>query len=186
MGEADRARRLRLVLGWVLLALAAAGLTYGLITLFTADQGPDYRFATQQHLNEQGKYLFYHPPDWEVKDQGTVSRVTSPGGETLVTFGLGPEGDLEAAETAFVTRLQDQYRDVDLAALQVQQVGPNPAVSVAGTGRNAEGIRLRFLAITVGVNERNFSIVVFTAANSDPQKVVPATQEIVNSFRPIG
>ncbi len=186
MGEADRARRLRLVLGWLLLALAAAGLTYGLVTLFTADQGPDYRFATEQHVNQRGRYLFYHPPDWEVKDEGTVSRVTSPGGETLVTFGLGPEGDLEAAETAFVTELQNQYRGVDLQALEVQQVGPNPAVSVAGTGRNNEGVRLRFLAITVGVGGRNFSIGVFTAANSDPQKVVPPSQEIVNSFRPIG
>ncbi|HEX2029996.1 MAG TPA: hypothetical protein VHL78_01150 [Actinomycetota bacterium] len=182
----DRARRFRTIAGWSLVGAAAVIVAIGVVVALTRDDegsGPSYRFATERFVNQEGRYSFYHPPDWEVEEDETVTRVLSPEEHTSVTFGLGAEGDLEAAETEFVERVQATYRRVELFALQQRDVGPYPALSVAGIGTNPEGVRVRFLAITVRAGERNYSIGVFTAAGSDPDEVVPPTQEIVNSFR---
>lgn len=187
-----RSTTTRRIIGGVLLVAAVAGLTFAVLAFLRGSgdgeeptPGPTYRFATERHVNEKGGYSFRHPPTWDVQDQRSVSTVASPRGEIRVTFGLGAEGDPEAAETRFVQEIQSRYRNVELAAIQVDRVGPNPALSVAGTGRVPGGPRIRFLAITVGVEGANYSIGVFTAADSDPERVVPPTQEIVNSFRPL-
>ncbi|MGH2722811.1 MAG: hypothetical protein ACRDI0_00845 [Actinomycetota bacterium] len=183
-----RSRRTRLIVGGALVVIAVAGIIYAVLAIFGGNEpgsGPGYRFATVRHVNQEGGYSFHHPPGWEVEDDQTVSQLAGPRGETRVTFGLGAEGDAEAAETRFVREIQGQYRDVELAAIQIERVGPNPALSVAGTGRVPGGPRIRFLAITVSTPEQNYSIGVFTAANTDPGEVLPPTQEVVNSFRPL-
>lgn len=185
----DRARRLRRIAGASLIGAAVIGVAIAVVVLFTGngdeEPGPPYRFATERHVNEEGGYSFRYPPGWTVEEEESVTRVSSPDEEVVVSFGHGAEGSLEEAETRFVTEVQSRYRNARLSAVQIEQIGGAPALSVAGTGRNTEGVRVRFLAITVRVEGQNYSIGVFAPARSDPEVVVPPTQEIVNSFRVI-
>jgi hypothetical protein len=178
-------RRLRLIAGWLLVAAAVAGIATVIVAAILADddRGITYRFATEQYVNEKGGYRFRHPPDWEVERQGTATVLRSPDGDVIVSFGLGAKGGLEPAETRFVREIRGRYRNTDLLALQARQVGPHPALSVSGIGTNERGIRIRFLAITVRIEKKNYSIAVFTPANANPQTVLPPTQEVINSLR---
>ncbi len=164
------------------MALAALAMVAAVVVAFTGG-GEDFRFATAEHRNEAGGYAFRHPPAWDVEDQGTTSSVRSPEQDVAVVFGVGAPGGLDRAGGRFLQEIQARYRNVRLLGLQIASVGGLPAVSVSGAGTNAEGVRLRFLAITAAGPERNYSIGVFTAARSDPERVVPPTQEILNSFR---
>lgn len=186
MSEA-RGLRLGRIAGWSLVGLGAVGAAVGLVLLLTGDgpQRPSYRFATERHVNREGGYSFWYPPDWDVTDQGTVSEVSSPGGDTTVSFGQGAPGGLGEAQTAFVQQIQGTYRRVRVFGVESEKLGPYPAVSVAGAGTNAEGVRIRFLAITAQAGDGNYSIAVFTAAAVDPADVLPPTEETVNSFRRI-
>jgi len=55
-------------------------------------------------------------------------------------------------------------------------------VLIGGSAVNDEGTSLRFLAITLRVDDENYAIAVFVSDASDPVRVLPAVEEIVASF----
>jgi hypothetical protein len=140
--------------------------------------------GTRLYVNAEASYEFRYPAAWNLREQGTTSRLTSPDGETVLSFGQGAEGSLDEASDRFLESFQESYEDVDLGAGQRQAIGGNPSIVVSGTGTNNAGVRIRFLAITVRGREQNYAIAVFTAATSDPDQVLPPVQRIVDSFRP--
>jgi hypothetical protein len=134
--------------------------------------------------NARGGYSLRYPDGWRVRERGTATIVRAPGDRAVVTFGIGPRGDIQEAERDLVAGIRRSYRQVRLTALQVAPIADRPAVSVAGTGRNDRGVRIRFLAATVEGSGRNFAITMFTG--SDAGRLMPVLQGILDSFRITG
>lgn len=134
-------------------------------------------------VNEAGGYRVVVPEEWEVQQNGRTTTLSSPDKEVLIRIGIGEQGPLPEAAALFFQKVGRNYRDVKLLGIQAEQVGPRLALAHAGTGTNTRGVRLRFLAITVQNQPRNFGITVFTPANSDPQAVLPRVNRVVETFR---
>src|SRR5919106_4699857 len=77
--------------------------------------------GSMRHTNATAGYSFLRPAGWEVSERGTVSELTGPDGDVIVSFGLGPDGSLEDASTEFVASVGDAYEDVQLQG--PQQIG---------------------------------------------------------------
>jgi hypothetical protein len=137
-----------------------------------------------RYQNEAGGYAFRYPKGWEVQADGTATTLTNPGGDVIVTFGLGPAGRLPVAAQRLADALSATYTDVENLGTQERTVGGHPALMVGGIGTNEAGVRVRFLAITVSTPEGNRSISVFTPEGSSPSEVLPPVQGVVASFRP--
>lgn len=172
----------------VVAILAAVALVGVAVAVLARDEaptpsGPDQRVAERRFVNRQGDYAFRYPKGWEVSAQGTASKVVSPGGEVVISFGIGPKGKLEEAAARFASVVQSAYGDVQILGTERREIGGRPALIVAGLGTNASGVRIRFLAITVDSGRGNHSISVFVAEGSDPVEVLPPVQAIVASFR---
>ena len=134
-------------------------------------------------VNEAGGYSVVVPEDWAVQQKDRTTTLSSPDKEVVIRFGLGEQGPLPEAAALFFQRVGRNYRDVHLLGVQAEQVGPRLALAHAGLGTNDRGVRLRFLAITVQNQPRNFGITVFTPANSDPLAVLPRVNRVVETFR---
>ena len=176
---------------WLIGGAAAALLVGGLLALRSSSPEPagrsrEFRLATVRHVNTGGAYAFHHPPGWKVLDEGSASRVSDPSGEAVVAFGLGASGSLDEASGRLVSTILDRYRDARAHAAEVTTMAGVPAVSVSGSARNEERVPIRFLAITLAAAARNYSIVVYTAADAAPAMVMPPVQEMLDSFAPVG
>jgi hypothetical protein len=145
---------------------------------------PPLRFDSTMHVNSQAGYSFRYPPPWSLSERATVSEVVSPSGDIVVSFGLGAEGALRDASDRLVASLLETYEQSELIGRETREVGGHSAMLVSGVGTNDSGIRVRFLAITVAADRVNYAIAVFTAADADPNVVLPIVERVVNSFRP--
>jgi hypothetical protein len=134
--------------------------------------------------NARGGYSFRYPDGWRVQERGTATVVRAPGDRAVVTFGIGPRGDIQEAERDLVAGIRRSYRRVRLTALQVAPIAERPAVTVAGRGRNDRGVSIRFLAATVEGSGRNFAVTMFTG--SEAGRLMPVLQGILDSFRITG
>ncbi len=134
-------------------------------------------------VNEAGGYRVVVPEEWEVQQKGRATTLSSPDKQVVIAIGIGERGPLPEAGALFYQKVGRNYRDVQLLGVQAEQVGPRSALAYAGLGTNDRGVRLRFLAITVQNQPRNFGITVFTPANSDPQAVLPRVNRVVETFR---
>lgn len=137
------------------------------------------------YRNVQGGFEFRHPEGWEVRNEGTATIVRTPNRRVVVAFGMAARGDLQDAERDLVATIREAYRNVTLTALQAEPIGGRRAVTIAGTGLNDRGVRIRFLAATVGGPGRNYSITMFTAASADRAGLMPKLESILDSFRVI-
>jgi hypothetical protein len=144
------------------------------------------RFATRPHANSRAGYSFAYPPRWRLDDRGTLAKVTSPGREVSVSFGLGARGSLEKSSLRFVEELEDTYRRLSLSGFQLTLLDGEPAVSFTGSAVTADGTPIRFQAISLAGPERNYSLVIFVAENAEPAEVLPPVEEILGSFRLTG
>ena len=75
------------------------------------------------------------------------------------------------------------HHDCQVLPPQAKQVGAAPALIYGGVGSNAKNTEIRFLAITVQHDPTNYGIAVFTAADSDPNIVLPPVNRVVESFQ---
>jgi hypothetical protein len=151
----------------------------------TRDDTPP-AIETAHYVNPQAKYSFDYPKAWMLTERGTAVSVTHPRREALVSFGLGAKGTLEEATAVLVQEITRNNTDVQLGEPAAQQVAGHDALAVNGVGTNKAGQKLRFLAVTVRAANRNFSIVIYAAANADPEQVVAPAQAMLSSFRPPG
>jgi hypothetical protein len=140
--------------------------------------------AMTAHVNLQAGYRFRHPITWEVAEEGTLTKLQSPKEDIVISFGLSPEGGLESSSKALVSSLEDAHHNSRIIGAQQKEIGGSPSVIVAGLGTNASGLRVRFLAITVEGEPRNYAIAVFVPATSDADRLLPPIQRVVSSFRP--
>lgn len=141
-------------------------------------QGPQ----SSRHTNEVGGYSFLRPAGWEVSERGTISELTGPDRDVIVSFGLGPDGSLQGASAAFTASIEEAYDEVEPEGPRREDFAGRPAVVVGGSAVNDAGVAVRFLAITISLERRNYAISVFVADTSDPVQVLPAVEDIVASF----
>jgi hypothetical protein len=166
-----------------LLTVAAFAAVAVVSTRGTGDGADEDRLPTEAHANDRAGYSFRYPPDWRLRETGSLVRVTSPREDASVAFGLGGRGDLKAAAMRFVSEVQETYRKVSLTGFQLTLMAGEPAVSFTGSGTSKAGVPIRFQAISVAGPRRNYSLVVFVAADADPGRVLPPVEAILDSFR---
>ncbi|HET9253602.1 MAG TPA: hypothetical protein VFO16_00180 [Pseudonocardiaceae bacterium] len=157
-----------------LIALIAWGLSGGI----SGSANPN------EVVNTAGHYRFDVPAGWSHAEDGRTTTVTSPDKATVVTLGVGGIGAIPMAGTAFFQEVASHYKNVQLLPPEAKKIGSRPALFYGGVGDNDQNTSIRFLAITVENKPTNYSIAVFTAADSDPKTVLPPVNQLVESFQP--
>jgi hypothetical protein len=134
-------------------------------------------------VNTAGHYRFEAPTGWSTTQDGRTTTVTSPDQATVITLGIGRSGPIPVAGTLFFQEVASHYKNVQVIPPEAKQVGPRTALVYGGVGNNDKNTSIRFLAITVENNPTNYAIAVFTAADSDPNVVLPPVNQLVETFR---
>jgi hypothetical protein len=143
---------------------------------------PSSTVSGSRHTNATAGYSFLQPPGWEVSESGTVSELTAPDHDVIVSFGLGPQGSLREASSEFTSSIEDAYDEVQLHGSRREEIAGRPAMVAGGSAVNDAEVAVRFLAITVRIEGEIYAISVFVAHASDPVRVLPAVEDIVASF----
>lgn len=168
----------------VLTSIAAVALVLALGLGVTAlvlddDSTPD----SDAVVNRAGGYQLMAPEGWDVTKEGPITKLTSPRKDALISVGTGNPGPLHAAGALFFQQVGRHYENTKLTGVEGQQVGPRPALVYGGLGVNKQNVKINFLAITVEAKPTNYAISVFTAADSNPQEVLPRVNSVVDTFR---
>ena len=136
------------------------------------------------HVDDKAGYLFSYPISWALSPSGEDALLVSPDGDVVMSFGMAPTGSLERASDGVVESLASAYGDVELIAGNVERNEQGqPSLVVGGTGTDANGDLIRFLAITIRGSDGNRAITVHYSVDSDPIATLPAIREIVASYR---
>lgn len=178
-----RSRPIPALIGVVALVLA---ITCGVIALVLGG-GSIGGGAVDPHevVNTAGQYRFDLPDGWSTTQQGRTTTVTSPDKATVITLGVGHVGPIPNAGTEFFQEVAGHYKNVQVIPPEAKDVGSRTALVYGGVGTNDQNTSIRFLAITVENNPANYAIAVFTAADSDPNTVLPQVDHLVQTFRPL-
>ncbi len=176
-----RSRPVTSLIGVVALVLAVA---FGVIA-WALSGSVGGAVDTHEVVNAAGQYRFEAPTGWTTTQQGRTTTVTSPDQTTVITLGTGRVGPLPVAGTLFFEQVATNYHDVQVIPPEAKQVGAAPALIYGGVGSNAKNTQVRFLVITVQNDPTNYGIAVFTAADSDPNIVLPPVNRVVESFRAV-
>lgn len=168
----------------VLTSIAAVALVLALglgITGLVLDDGVD----SDEVVNQAGGYQLTAPDGWDVTQDGAITKLTSPGKDAVISVSTGNPGALHDAGALFFQQVGRHYENTKLTGVQSEQIGSRPALVYGGLGINDENVKINFLAITVEAKPTNYAISVFTAANSNPQEVLPRVNSVVDTFRAI-
>jgi hypothetical protein len=149
------------------------------------DRRGGFRFATELHRNLAGGYMFRYPAEWELDKDQTVSRLMSPDGHVVVSFGLGPVGGLPVAYDEFVALLDDSYNDVAVRKVDATKVGGNVGVLLRGGATTSTGVRVHFLAVVIERKNEQRAIGALAATDFGAASFPPPVREILKSFRPL-
>lgn len=137
-------------------------------------------------VNPAGGYEFSVPASWHVRVEGPQTLVQSPDGRIVLTFGLGASGDIEHAATLLLASLNEAHAERELIGRAREQIGGSRALLVSGVAANQKRGSVRFLAITVRAQPRNYAITISVPVGSDPARVLPRLERIVTSFAIVG
>ena len=144
---------------------------------------PDREARLTTVLNQVGGYGFTVPATWDVKEDGRRTRVASANGRTVITFGLGASGEIEQTSARLLDSLGESQTDQTLIGSTWERIGGSRSLLVSGTAADEEGRPVRFLAITIPGDSRNYAITVSVPAHSDPVRVLLRLEKIVTSFQ---
>lgn len=148
----------------------------GRIPRFTND------VATEPYVSSIASYGYLYPPKWDLREDGAVSKIVNQEGNVLVSFGPGPDGQLEPAMESFAALLDESYADFKKTGEERRTIGKNQALVFEGTALNEAGLPLRWTALLVEGDEDNYAIAAFSAANVDPSQIDPTLEEVFRSF----
>lgn len=166
-------------------ALLVGGL-FAYITIRDSGERPDTTSAsgvqTRAFASRQGGYALDFPSDLKVERNARTTRFTARDKSLVVTVGPGEAGRLKPASRRFLRSLSAGYRNVRVLAVESERIDGKPARISFGQARNAQNVRIRFVAAMIRHQPRNYTITAFTAFGSDPRVVLPRVNAIVNSF----
>ena len=132
--------------------------------------------------NTAGGYAFDYPVEWSVTQSGSVTKVTSPNEEVVVSFGLAPTGDLLVASDRFLAILRESFVKLELGGRQLGSTGGHLSMVRTGSAVDVDGEELRFSAVTIEGEQQNIAIAVFAKTTSGPT-LSSITNKIVASTR---
>lgn len=165
-------------------ALLVAGLL-GYVTLRDSGGTSDQAAAavdTRAFVSQAGGFSLRVPADLKVAQSGSTARFTSADKDLVVSAGPIASGPLQSATVTFLDTVRQGYPDVKWLGSHKERVDGRPALDTYGQVRNAKGVPLRFVVVTIAARPRNFAVTAFTAHDSDPAVVLPRVDAIVNSF----
>lgn len=131
--------------------------------------------------NLMGGYGFVYPSTWFFTENGSRARIESPNGRLVVTFGLASGGTLALASDREIETLLDGGSDHEMIGTTRERIAHSRSLLVSGTMSKGRST-VRFLAITVQADPRNYSISVVVPRGSDAESVLLLVEEIVSSF----
>ena len=158
---------------------AAAVLALALVSTTSWTQGGVRNFE-----NDGGGYSFTYPSSsWKVTARGAVSKLRSPSGMVVISFGPGSTGSLRTQLDRSSGLIERTYEQVRFEEPPRLMIGTSTALEISGTATNDAGVRLSFRAITVRSPERTYAIVAFAALDA-PDGEASAIDGIVSSIEP--
>lgn len=143
--------------------------------------------VTRRGVNKAGGYTFRYPRGWRVRKDDETTELKAPGSRTIVSLAAGNATsarrvakDLYALIDAIPTYTKLRRLDADREAF-----AGGDAYLISGTAVNEAGVRVRLLAVGVDRGRRTFPVTIFTAADTDPGRVLPRVEAIVASVEPL-
>lgn len=134
------------------------------------------------HHNEPGSYFVDYPRGWTVTGRGSVSKLTSAGGDASVSIGAAPPGKVAKAMDDFVAALRGSLRAIEIDRRGSRSGDRCGSAWVAGSALNRDGVRLHFRGDIVRSGDRNFALGAFVAA-SQSSYYLPIVRGIASSLR---
>lgn len=141
-------------------------------------------FETKTITNAKGGYAFAAPASWAPRKQGRSTTLFSPDRDVVVAVGPAPRGNLASAGEEIFDSMTATYSKVRFLGATKQAVGTREAVVFSGLGTNAAKVRVRFVGVTFTDGGRNHSMTAFTREASDPERVLPRIETILDTFTP--
>lgn len=134
------------------------------------------------YTNVAAGYGFRYPSTWELSEAGTSARLESPGGNTVISFGFGDPGELDAASEGLLEAMPGSGGSQELIGTTRERIAGYPSLLASGTATDASGRPVRFLGIAVRGDVQNYAISIVVPADSDPSRVLPRLERVVASF----
>lgn len=133
--------------------------------------------------NELGAYSFKYPDGWNVSREGSVTRVRSPNGRSVASFGVDEDGGTVLSSFFRLQEmLLDRYRSVSFRRIGTASWPANIAVVGRGKLVNSTGTRMRFLTASVQGTPHNYVIVAFQRRGKASPRPRFALRRIVSSI----
>lgn len=138
-----------------------------------------------EYVNQARGYGFAYPGTWDRRETERLTRITSPRGGIIVSFGLGSPGNLATASSRLLRSLTG-LSDQEQIGVRRERIGGSPSLLVSGIATDESGRSVRFLAISIRGEPRSYAISIVVPSGSDPAAVLPRLEEIVSSFEILG
>ena len=187
-GEPSPSSRWRTV-GGTVVALVVAGAIGVLLYLAPWEReqrpqtpaDPDVDFQTYE--SDRGGYAFDYPSDWTLDDDGTFTRISSPGQEIIVSFGVAPSGDLLFATESLIELLRETYSPLEVEGSEVGSTSGYVSMTRSGTGTSESGEKFDFKAMVLETKARNYALLSFDSAEQASEDHRSLADTIIDSFR---
>ena len=144
------------------------------------------KVSTSTVVNHLGGYSLEVPKGMHASRKGATTQVRDKPRSITVTITPTVRGKPADNNRSVLRAMLPAYRTVQLTTSERQRIDHRAAVASYGRAVTKKGVALRFVLITVKGLHRNFAISTFTAADSDPDQVLPRVRAIANGFRVLG
>ena len=135
-----------------------------------------------RHKNEKGGFAFRAPRDWNVRDQGLISEMVSPGQSVAMTVGRVPGIQELRAEQRLLSALREDYRGVTVTKRFLDRgVLDKSTRQVRGRAVNKTGLRVRFAAELSSVKGELYAFLIFQEA-TQAGPLMPPVRSVQKSF----
>ena len=138
------------------------------------------RAATARHRNDAGSYEFLASPSWDLREQGSISKLIGPDRDFVVSLGPGPEG-LPQAYDEFVEVVDNTYGNVRLRKIDAGCSAGDISVWLQGKGTNTEAAPFEFLAVIIQRSSGG-TVGAFGAWDPKTPHARPLVLEVMQSF----
>jgi hypothetical protein len=132
------------------------------------------------YTSDEGAYTFDYPEGWKLQPDESITKVTSPDGDTVISIGPGPGADPLASSERLATRLRDAYSNVTVTDKKVQSFGSNLGIVLQGTATNERGVKLAFEAAAIQSSRGGLAVTGFTAGG--PERLKGVFQGVLDSL----
>jgi len=148
-----------------------------------APSSDELTMDTERFVSREGGFSLDLPGDLEVSREGRTAQFVSKDKDLVIVVGPGEAGSLKQASKLFLNTLEGNYTSFTLAGTKSEEVDGRRALTSYGQATNSKKVKIRFVAVVVRAQPRNYTIAAYTAFNSDPSVVLPRVNAVVNGFK---